>query len=79
MALFIRDDDVTAMAEELMRLMKARSRTEAVRAALRHELARTRAVVPVQVRLAKVHAKARTIGLPQPGLRYEGLCGPDVG
>ena len=43
MPLFIRDDDVSALAEELTRLTKARSKTEAVRVALRHELKRIRA------------------------------------
>jgi antitoxin VapB len=66
MPLFIRDEDVSAMAEELARLTHARSKTEAVRAALRHELDRTRAKVPVRDRLAKIHAKAATIGLPNP-------------
>ncbi|HJQ55695.1 MAG TPA: type II toxin-antitoxin system VapB family antitoxin [Vineibacter sp.] len=66
MPLFIRDEDVTTMAEELARLTKARSKTEAVRAALRHELERTRASVPVRDRLARIHAKAATIGLPNP-------------
>ncbi len=66
MPLFIRDEDVTAMAEELTRLTKARSKTEAVRAALRRELERTRAGVPVRERLARIHKKAATIGLPNP-------------
>ncbi|MDQ0469440.1 type II toxin-antitoxin system VapB family antitoxin [Labrys wisconsinensis] len=66
MPLFIRDDDVTTMAEELTRLTKARSKTEAVRTALRHELERTRASLPVRDRLARIHEKAAKIGLPNP-------------
>ena len=66
MPLFIRDEDVTTMAEELARLIRARSKTEAVRTALRHELERTRARVPVRERLARIHEKAATIGLPNP-------------
>jgi antitoxin VapB len=65
MPLFIRDDDVTAMAEKLAKLTKA-SKTEAVRAALRHELERTRTSVPLRERLAKIHEKAAKIGLPNP-------------
>ena len=66
MPLFIRDADVTAMAEELTRLTKARSKTEAVRAALRHELERTRSKLPLRQRLAGIHEKAAKIGLPNP-------------
>ena len=66
MPLFIRDEDVTTMAEELARLTKARTKTEAVRTALRHELERTRASVPIRDRLARIHEKAATIGLPNP-------------
>lgn len=63
MPLFIRDDEVTAMAEKLAKLTKA-SKTDAVRAALRHELERTQASVPLRDRLARIHEKAAKIGLP---------------
>lgn len=66
MPLFIRDDDVTAMAEKLAKLTKV-SKTDAVRAALRHELERTRSSVPLRERLAVIHEKAAKIGLPNPG------------
>lgn len=66
MPLFIRDPDVTAMAEELTRLTDARSKTEAVRRALRHELERIRASVPLRQRLARIHEKAARLGLPDP-------------
>ncbi|KXF78929.1 histidinol dehydrogenase [Paramesorhizobium deserti] len=66
MPLFIRDDEVAAMAEELARLTKTRSKTEAVRMALQHELDRTRAHVPLRDRLARIHEKAARIGLPNP-------------
>lgn len=67
MPLFIRDADVTAMAEELARLTNARSKTEAVRIALRHELEHVRKRVPLQERIARIHEKAAKIGLPNPG------------
>lgn len=66
MPLFIDDADVIAMAEELTRLTKARSKTEAVRTALRHELERARTRVPLPQRLARIHEKAARIGLPNP-------------
>jgi antitoxin VapB len=65
MPLFIRDDEVTAMAEKLAKLTKA-SKTDAVRAALRHELERIQASVPLRDRLASIHEKAAKIGLPNP-------------
>ena len=64
MPLFIRDEDVSALADELTRLTKARSKTEAVRTALRHELKRIRASVPLRDRLTRIHEKAAAIGLP---------------
>lgn len=64
MPLFIRDPDVTAMAEELTRLTRAPSKTDAVRTALRHELERTRASVPLRQRLTRIHEKAARLGLP---------------
>lgn len=71
MPLFIRDADVTAMADELTRLTKARSKTEAVRTALRHELERTRTSVPLRQRLARIHEKAARIGLPNPAFEMK--------
>lgn len=64
MPLFIRDDEVAAMAEELARLTKARSKTEAVRDALRHELERARAALPLRERVVRIHEKAAKLGLP---------------
>ncbi|WP_157016242.1 type II toxin-antitoxin system VapB family antitoxin [Mesorhizobium xinjiangense] len=66
MPLFIRDTEVTSMAEELARLTRADSKTTAVREALRHELERVRPAVPLRDRLARLHAKAARIGLPNP-------------
>ncbi len=66
MPLFIRDPDVAAMAEELTRFTRARSTTDAVRTALRHELERTRASVPLRQRLVRIHEKAARLGLPSP-------------
>jgi antitoxin VapB len=66
MPLYIRDDEVDALAVELKKLTRARSKTEAVRSALRHEIERNRGSVPLRDRLAKLQAKARRIGLPNP-------------
>lgn len=42
MALFIRDDEVDALAAELQRVTKAATKKDAVRLALRNELERSR-------------------------------------
>ncbi|TJW06510.1 MAG: histidinol dehydrogenase [Mesorhizobium sp.] len=66
MPLYVRDDDVDALAVELQKLTKARSKTEAVRLALEHEIARHRASVPLRERIAKLQERAAAIGLPHP-------------
>jgi len=66
MPLLIRDPDVDAMAFELQQITKARSKTEAVRTALRHEIERNRGSVPLRERLAKVKEIARGIGPANP-------------
>lgn len=66
MPLYVRDDDVDALAVELQKLTKARSKTEAVRQALKHEIERNRASIPLRERLAKLQERAAAIGLPNP-------------
>ncbi|MCT2580906.1 type II toxin-antitoxin system VapB family antitoxin [Mesorhizobium sp. P16.1] len=66
MPLYVRDDDVDALAVELQKLTKARSKTEAVRQALKHEIERSRASIPLRERLAKLQERAAAIGLPNP-------------
>ncbi|MBW8908324.1 MAG: type II toxin-antitoxin system VapB family antitoxin [Mesorhizobium sp.] len=66
MPLYIRDDEVDALATELQRETNAPSKTEAVRAALRHELERHRAKVPLSDRIAKLQTEAKKLGLPNP-------------
>jgi antitoxin VapB len=66
MPLFIRDDEVNALAEELARLTRARNKTEAVRAALRHEIARSRRKVPLRERLARAQRMVDAIGPDDP-------------
>ncbi|MGE0006941.1 MAG: type II toxin-antitoxin system VapB family antitoxin [Parvibaculaceae bacterium] len=62
MPLFIRDAEVDALAEEVQKLTKARTKTEAVRRALQNELARTRQNLPLRERLAPAKALADAMG-----------------
>lgn len=66
MPLYIRDDEVDALATKLQREMNAPSKTEAVRVALMHELERNRAKVPLRERILRLQAEAKQIGLPNP-------------
>jgi antitoxin VapB len=64
--LYVKDDDVLAMANELQKLMRARSKADAVRTALRHELERARGKLTIRDRLARAMAKAEEIGPANP-------------
>jgi antitoxin VapB len=66
MALFIRDAEVDALTEEVRKLTKTKTMTEAVRQALRTQLAQARRTVPVSERLARSKALADAVGLSDP-------------
>jgi antitoxin VapB len=66
MPLFVRDAEITEMTVELQGLLKVPTKTEALRQALRHELERVRATVPVRERLAKARAMADALGPSNP-------------
>ena len=50
----------------MQKLTNARSKTEAVRLALQHEIERSRASIPLRDRIAKLQERAAAIGLPNP-------------
>jgi len=62
MALFIRDAEVDALAEEVRRLTKAKTKTEAVRRALKTQLAQTRQTLSVRERLTRSKGLADAMG-----------------
>jgi antitoxin VapB len=66
MPLYIRDDEVDALAAKLQRETQARSKTEAVRTALLNELERHRAKIPLRDRIIRLQEEAKKIGLPNP-------------
>lgn len=66
MALFIRDAEVDALAEEVRVLTKARSKTDAVRQALRRQRDDVRKALPVGERLARAKALADGMGANDP-------------
>ena len=63
MPLYIRDDDVAALAREVQEASGSKTVTEAVRLALRHELERLRDRLPIGLRLGKALAIADAIAL----------------
>lgn len=71
MPLFIRDAEVDALAEEVQKLTKARTKTDAVRRALQNELARTRKALPLRQRLARAQALADAMGPSDPSFNMK--------
>jgi antitoxin VapB len=67
MALFIRDAEVDALAEAVRKLTKAKTKTEAVRRALKAQLAQARRTAPLDDRLARAKALADSMGPSDPG------------
>jgi len=67
MALFIRDSEVDALAEEVRKLTKAKTKTEAVRRALQAQLVEVRRALPAGARLARSKAMADALGPNAPG------------
>ena len=71
MPLYIRDDEVDALAEKLKAVTGASSKTEAVKRALREAVKRSQAEVPVLERIKKVQERARKeLGLPNPDFDF---------
>jgi antitoxin VapB len=66
MPLYVRDSEVDALASELQRLTKAKTKTEVVRNALKHELRLVRKNMPVEDRFAKSMAMADALGPTDP-------------
>lgn len=66
MALFIRDAEVDALAEEVRKLTRAKTKTEAVRRALQAQLAEARRALPLKDRLARSRALADAMGPGDP-------------
>lgn len=60
--LYIRDDEVDLLAARLQRRAGLKTKTEAVRLALTHELGRIEAARPIEQRIAKSMAMADALG-----------------
>lgn len=59
MSLFIRDSEVDALAKKLQQVTNAPSKTDAVRRALRNELDRAQAAVPLKDRIRELQNDVR--------------------
>jgi antitoxin VapB len=64
MSLFIKGDEIDRLAAAVQQAIGARSKSEAVKLALEHELARTNARIPLSKRLTHAKALAARIGEP---------------
>ena len=71
MSLYIRDDAVDALAAQLQQATGAKTKTEAVRAALEHELERVKANKSFAERNARAFALADKIGPPNPDFDHK--------
>lgn len=65
MPLYIRDDEVDLLAGRLQRQAGLKTKTEAVRLALTHELGRIEAAKPIKERIARSMALADAMGTGQ--------------
>ena len=59
MSLYIRDDEVDALAKKVQQVTKARNKTEAVRRALQNELARAQQSIPLKERVKKLQDRVQ--------------------
>ena len=66
MPLYIKDPEIDRLTEELISITKT-SKVDAVRDALKHEIAKRKAALPVRERRAKSLAMAREAGPFAPG------------
>lgn len=66
MPLYIRDQEVAALAEEAVRILGAVNKTEAVRAALRSAILTAKAGKPLRERLGAARDLADSIGPVDP-------------
>jgi antitoxin VapB len=66
MPLYIKDPEVDKLTEELIHLIKT-TKVDAVKTALKHEIASRRGSLPIRERLAKSLAMARSSGPFAPG------------
>lgn len=74
MPLYVRDSDVDKLAEEVRQRLGVRTKTEAVRTALKHELQRVRVNAPLRERLADLRVRTRArLGPPVRGVDLKKL------
>ena len=66
MPLYIRDDKVDRLAVEVMRLTGAKTKTDAVREALRLQLSRVQDDLPLRDRIAPLQRDIATLGRRDP-------------
>ncbi|MEP7453361.1 type II toxin-antitoxin system VapB family antitoxin [Phyllobacterium sp. SB3] len=59
MSLFIRDNEVDALATKIKQLTNARTKTEAVKRALQNELARAQKAIPLRDRIREIQNDIR--------------------
>jgi antitoxin VapB len=66
MALFIRDEAVERLASEVQQVLKTKTKKEAVRLALEHELERAQQARPLRKSVADLQARVAKLGERDP-------------
>ena len=66
MPLYIKDNEVDALAAELQSVSGARSKTEAVRTALQNEIKRKRKEIPLIERIKEIQDRVAALGPGDP-------------
>ncbi len=61
-SLYVRDNDVSALAQQVQQDIKVPDKTEAVRIALRNEVKRARQAIPLKERIKQIQNDIRAMG-----------------
>ena len=66
MPLYIKDPEVSGLAEDAVKYLGAANKTEAVRQALKAAIAQARAKIPIEERIREAQAIIDALGPPNP-------------
>ena len=73
MSLYIKDDEVDALATELQSISGAATKTEAVRTALQNEIKRKRKEIPLIERIKEIQDRVAALGPGDPNFDMKKL------
>lgn len=71
MPLYIKDPEVSGLAEDAVKFLGAANKTEAVRMALKAAIAGAKAKIPLAERIKEAQAMIDALGPPNPGYDHK--------